>query len=174
MLSLVISLLLPLHSGASSPGPAEPAVKLISLCGAYDPVSRALAIPQRGGTVILERGSPAPEEPGRFCFQGPALSTGSRAAPSWVFRAQRYLPAPEVVNFPVLICAAVEKDFSTAWNGDRLFFKGPFPEKEARFGWCGDGLALPSRIRNGFYFENSRFRELPDPYQRSGMSIGNQ
>lgn len=151
--------------------PAE--VAFFSLCGSFDPVSRALSVGE-AGTVIVSRTSPAPEEGGRFCFRGQRLTTGTRAAPSWVFEAKGFQPAPETVKYPVLVCATVEKDFSTRWNNERLWFRGPFPRKGGAFGWCGDAAALPVRIENGWYLENLRFREAPDPYKRSGMSIGNQ
>lgn len=175
MLFLILSLLLNGNSaGAAHPEararlPRE--VTLISLCGPYDPVSRALTI-LPNAKVILAPGSAAAETPGNYCVRGKSLLGGGDR--DWIFEAQGFWTAPVGLKFPVLICAPLSPEQRTNWNNDELEFRGPIPEKHSPYGWCGDGTSLPRREGNRWVIDFDRFREAPDPWKRSGMSIGNQ
>lgn len=165
-LTLLLFLLLP---GSASSAPRG-RVFQISLCGTFHSETSQLALGAQS-SVDLSFRSAAPEKAGTYCFRGSDLL--ALTDKKWKLNVTGFGPVPESPTYPVLICARMEKDFSAPWNGERLWFKGPFPPLKDGF-WCGDGKALPSRIDNGWYFENDRFRKSPNPDQRSGMSIGNQ
>lgn len=174
MLFLILSLLLnesPARSAPPASRPKSPAVSLISLCGPYDPVSRSLTI-LPNTKVILAPDSAMEEKAGTYCIRGKSLLGGGGR--DWIFTAQGFWPAPEGLKFPVLICASLSPELRTLWNNDELEFRGPVPELHSPHGWCGDGTALPRREGNRWVIDFDRFREAPDPWKRSGMSIGNQ
>jgi hypothetical protein len=158
---------------ASSSEIDTPGVKFFSVCGRYDPPSRMLRIREGDKVEILE-GSSAPAESGTYCFRGASLRFVDGEG-IWEFRPESHHLVVRMLQYPVLTCSVLEKEaFQTVFNGDRLEFGGTPPARGKEYGWCADGRSLPVKTKTGWKLEPSRFREMPDPHLRSGMSIGNQ
>jgi|GEM_PF-4044965 len=172
-MKILLLLTLSLTAQASAFGVRDPGVRYFSLCGRYDPPSRSLTI--RGAEKVeIAEGTSAPLEDGTYCFRGASFRR-LESEGIWLLRADSHHLVMRQLSYPVLVCAVLEKDgFHTSWNQEKLSFRGELPARAKEFGWCADGKNFPEQTKDGWLFRGARFREMPDPYKRSGMSIGNQ
>ena len=149
-------------------------LQYFSVCGTYDANTRELQLKNGEKVDILPSGQ-APESSGEFCFRGPDLQHFEKDSAWWEFAPKGFSAVIGELKYPVLVCAVLDAEaFRTDWAGTPLTFRGPFPKRKKEYGWCADGVSLPSREKKKWFFNAERFREMPDPGFRSGMSIGNQ
>ena len=149
--------------------PSPHGIDYFSLCGQFDSSTKILRISDSQNVSII--GDAIPPVDGPYCIKGDLHPKES----GFELAAARSAPNQRALKYPVMVCGKMySSEFFSYWNEETIRFQGPFPKGSESPRWCADGKSLPKKKLNKWYFPSCQFRAMPDPDQRSGVSIGNQ